>query len=130
MHINRRDVLKLTSGAAMAGLSGPSFSKAKTQKVLILGAGVSGLVAGYELSRLGYDFRILTVAGAANAPVIPPAQNPDGISNGVQIEAVGYGETLAVDDLSFAVREARKTTPMTVLEDSLTYCKRGVYANE
>ncbi len=43
----------------------------------------------------GYDFRILTVAGAANAPVIPPAQNPDGVSNGVQIEAVGYGETLA-----------------------------------
>jgi 2'-hydroxyisoflavone reductase len=37
MHINRRDVLKLTSGAAIAGLSLPSFSKAKTQKVLILG---------------------------------------------------------------------------------------------
>jgi 2'-hydroxyisoflavone reductase len=37
MHINRREVMKLTSGAAIAGLSLPSFSKAKAQKVLILG---------------------------------------------------------------------------------------------
>src|SRR4029434_6057114 len=28
-------------------------------KVLILGAGVSGLVVGYELGKLGYDFRVL-----------------------------------------------------------------------
>ena len=28
-------------------------------KVLVLGAGVSGLVVGYELGKLGYDFRIL-----------------------------------------------------------------------
>lgn len=41
----------------------------------------------------GYDFRILTISGAANAPVIPAAQNPDGLSVGSPIEAVGYGIT-------------------------------------
>ncbi len=41
----------------------------------------------------GYDFRILTISGAANAPVIPAAQNPDGLSPGSPIEAVGYGIT-------------------------------------
>ena len=39
----------------------------------------------------GYDFRILTVSGAANAPVIPAAQNPDGISVGTSIVAGGDG---------------------------------------
>lgn len=43
----------------------------------------------------GYDFRILTISGAANAPVIPAAQNPDGISVGSSIVAVGYGITSA-----------------------------------
>ena len=28
-------------------------------RILILGAGMSGLVLGYELGRLGYDYRIL-----------------------------------------------------------------------
>ncbi|HLH00778.1 MAG TPA: FAD-dependent oxidoreductase [Bryobacteraceae bacterium] len=31
----------------------------RNNKVLILGAGISGLTLGYELSRLGYDFHIL-----------------------------------------------------------------------
>jgi monoamine oxidase len=46
----------------MAGQAGarPSLSgKPAKSKVLILGAGVSGLVVGYELNKLGYDFRIL-----------------------------------------------------------------------
>jgi monoamine oxidase len=52
----------MTSWDLMAGQAGvrPVLSgRPSGVKVLILGAGVSGLVAGYELSRLGYDFRIL-----------------------------------------------------------------------
>ncbi len=46
----------------MAGQAGdrPSLSgKPAKSRVLILGAGVSGLVVGYELGKLGYDYRIL-----------------------------------------------------------------------
>jgi MYXO-CTERM domain-containing protein len=53
----------------------------------------------------GYDFRILTISGAANAPVIPPAQNPDGISIGSSILAVGYGATPGNNSLRRRVTE-------------------------
>jgi monoamine oxidase len=52
----------MTSWELMAGQAGvrPVLrGRPAGAKVLILGAGVSGLVVGYELSRLGYDFRIL-----------------------------------------------------------------------
>jgi monoamine oxidase len=52
----------MTSWDLMAGQAGvrPVLSgRPSGVRVLILGAGVSGLVVGYELSRLGYDFRIL-----------------------------------------------------------------------
>lgn len=68
MVINRRQFLKgsaiavtaaglnrvqLSSAAANKVLRGPA------RKVLILGAGMAGLVAGYELSKLGHDVTIL-----------------------------------------------------------------------
>jgi len=46
----------------MAGPAGtrPALSgRPRNAKVLVLGAGLSGLALGYELSRLGYDFHIL-----------------------------------------------------------------------
>jgi monoamine oxidase len=52
----------MTSWDLMAGQAGvrPTLSgRPGGSKVLVLGAGVSGLVVGYELSKLGYDFRIL-----------------------------------------------------------------------
>src|SRR6185503_10599898 len=52
----------MTSWDLMAGQAGvrPVLSgRPSGVKVLILGAGVSGLVTAYELSKLGYDFRIL-----------------------------------------------------------------------
>ena len=52
----------MTSWDAMAGQAGarPALTgRPRAAKVLVLGAGVSGLVVGYELARLGYDFRIL-----------------------------------------------------------------------
>ncbi|MBV8902471.1 MAG: FAD-dependent oxidoreductase, partial [Acidobacteriia bacterium] len=52
----------LSSWDLMAGPAGtrPALSgRPRNAKVLVLGAGVSGLALGYELSRLGYDFHIL-----------------------------------------------------------------------
>jgi len=52
----------MNSWDLMAGQAGvrPTLSgRPRKATVLVLGAGVSGLVLGYELSKLGYDFRIL-----------------------------------------------------------------------
>ena len=52
----------MTSLDLMAGQAGarPALSgRPGRAKVLVLGAGVSGLVVGYELGKLGYDFQML-----------------------------------------------------------------------
>ena len=52
----------MNSWELMAGQAGarPSLSgKPQRSRVIILGGGVSGLVVGYELGKLGYDYRIL-----------------------------------------------------------------------
>jgi monoamine oxidase len=51
----------MTSWDLMAGQAGarPALTGKPKAKVVVLGAGVSGLVVGYELNKLGYDFRIL-----------------------------------------------------------------------
>src|SRR5271165_2912685 len=45
--------------AADAGKRPALSGRPRNAKVIVLGAGVSGLALGYELSRLGYDFQIL-----------------------------------------------------------------------
>ena len=52
----------MTSWDLMAGQAGRARSSAaspRSAKVVVLGAGVSGLVVGYELGKLGYDYRVL-----------------------------------------------------------------------
>ena len=52
----------MTSWDLMAGQAGPRPALAgrpPNAKVLVLGAGISGLVVAYELGKLGYDFRVL-----------------------------------------------------------------------
>ena len=52
----------MTSLDLMAGQAGdrPALTgRPGRAKVLVLGAGVSGLVVGYELGKLGYDFQML-----------------------------------------------------------------------
>jgi monoamine oxidase len=52
----------MSSWELMAGQAGqrPSLSgRPNSSKVLVLGAGVSGLVVAYELNKLGYDYRVL-----------------------------------------------------------------------
>lgn len=66
MALNRRQFLRRTAVAvAAAGLNQHRLSgavrilTAPSRKVLILGAGMAGLVAAYELSKLGHDVTIL-----------------------------------------------------------------------
>src|SRR4026207_2171332 len=61
MAITRRQFLR-RGALAVAGVGlAPSrvVLKGPAKKVLILGAGMAGLVAGYELSKLGHDVTIL-----------------------------------------------------------------------
>jgi len=47
------------SGAAPAGPRPRLQGRVREGRVIILGAGLSGLAVGYELGKLGYDYRIL-----------------------------------------------------------------------
>jgi len=62
--INRRQFLGRTAvaaaGVALARSRGLAITlSARRQKILIVGAGMAGLVAGYELSQLGHEVTIL-----------------------------------------------------------------------
>ena len=66
MSLNRRQFLRRTAVAvAAAGLTRPQLTgavrvvTAPSRKVLVLGAGMAGLVAAHELSKLGHDVTIL-----------------------------------------------------------------------
>jgi monoamine oxidase len=58
--LTRRQFLRNSALAvAGVGLVPPTTIRGPARKVLILGAGMAGLVAGYELSKLGHDITIL-----------------------------------------------------------------------
>lgn len=68
MALTRRQFLRRsTLAAAGAGLVSTPLARATTaftlkgpaKKVLVLGAGMAGLVAAYELSKLGHDVSVL-----------------------------------------------------------------------
>jgi len=72
----------------MAGQAGqrPALTgRPAHNKVLVLGAGVSGLVVGYELGKLGYDFQILEArdrVGGLNWTVRKGTEHTEIVANG------------------------------------------------
>ncbi|HEX8266701.1 MAG TPA: FAD-dependent oxidoreductase [Pyrinomonadaceae bacterium] len=60
MTINRRQFLKIAGfGAAFASFPQQGFSQVQKRKIIVIGAGLSGLAAAYELGKLGHSITIL-----------------------------------------------------------------------
>ena len=67
--LNRRNFLKVSATGALASVAHPVWSLDSTnkppglqnrrQKIAIIGAGLAGLVAAYELDKLGYEVVVL-----------------------------------------------------------------------
>src|SRR5213082_2900714 len=61
--INRRQFLKRSAvaaaGVSLARANGLAFVGVAPKKIIIIGAGMAGLSAGYELTQLGHDVTIL-----------------------------------------------------------------------
>jgi monoamine oxidase len=57
--LRRSAVAVAAVGLSPSGALGISISRGPAKKVLILGAGMAGLVAAYELSKLGHDVTVL-----------------------------------------------------------------------
>jgi monoamine oxidase len=82
--ISRREMLK-TSLAAAAGvlLSDRLELSAQGRRVIVIGAGFSGLTAAFELSRAGYDVTVVEARGRVGGRVVSlgdlvPGKNVEG----------------------------------------------------
>lgn len=117
----------MIAGAAAVGatlLSGPSFSQAQAQRVgagkrvLIVGAGFSGLSAAYELKSVGYDVTVIDVRDRVSGRVLSfndhlkqpfiPGKNVEG--GGELIGSnhpcwVHYAQTFGLEFLDLTVSE-------------------------
>jgi monoamine oxidase len=88
----------------------------KAPRVLILGAGISGLTSAYELSRKGYDVQVLEASFRAGGRNMT-------LRSGDRIDETGYPQVCEFDkdpDLYFNAGPARIPGHHTAL---LNYCK-------
>ncbi|HLM59895.1 MAG TPA: FAD-dependent oxidoreductase, partial [Pyrinomonadaceae bacterium] len=72
--MKRREFLQSGMLSAAGLLLAPGFSpvqvSAESRKVLIIGAGLSGLVTAYELNKLGFDVTILEAQARAGGRIL------------------------------------------------------------
>jgi monoamine oxidase len=80
--ISRREALKITGGA-LAITRSAVFARPQTKtsrKVIVAGAGISGLSCGYELMKRGHEVTVLEALGRSGGHVLTVRDNlPDGL---------------------------------------------------
>jgi len=70
--IPRRDVLKVGAAALAGSLSTAAFARpraSRTKKIIIAGAGITGLSCGYELMKRGHEVVVIEASGRAGGHV-------------------------------------------------------------
>lgn len=96
-----RDSLLATTGAIFASGLAPALISAEPKKVLLIGAGLSGLVTAYELQKQGHDVKILEAQARAGGRVLTVR----GFDENLYAEA---GAARIHDDHDLTLRYARE----------------------
>lgn len=74
--VSRRDLLKAAGGALAAGRAAFARPQSRTsRKVIVAGAGISGLSCGYELMQRGHDVTVLEALGRPGGHVLTVRDN-------------------------------------------------------
>jgi 2'-hydroxyisoflavone reductase len=112
MQINRRDALKLTGGATLAALAVPASSKAKAQKVLILGG--TGFIGPHFIDALTAGGHKITLfnRGKRDPEVRPGIEQLLGDRNGEISSLKGRDWDVVIDNSGYTPSQVKSTAEL------------------